>query len=110
MASQQQAPARRAGRRLRALTDAFHRTVKYALRPLDYEAFAEHFPGAREALVAELYEGYKQVGAAAAAAGCRRLLAASCRRSQVVRSHTLHPSPPGRADAAPGARVHRDRL
>ena len=46
---------RRHGRRLRALGDAFHRTVKYALRPVDHEAFAELFPGLREALVASLY-------------------------------------------------------
>ncbi|PSC74379.1 Embryo defective isoform 1 [Micractinium conductrix] len=51
----------RHGRRLRALGDAFHRTVKYALRPLDWEQFAAQFPGLAEPLVADLYSGYKQL-------------------------------------------------
>lgn len=51
---------RQHGRRLRALEDAFHRTVKYALRSLDYEQFAEQFPGLSEHLVADLFRGYKQ--------------------------------------------------
>lgn len=57
-ASQQQ---RRHGRRLRALGDACHRTVKYALRPLDYEQFAAQFPTLGEAVVSGLYDAYKQV-------------------------------------------------
>lgn len=52
--------ARRHGRRLRALHDAFHRTVKYALRPMDWAQFGEHFPGILEDLVADLYSAYKQ--------------------------------------------------
>lgn len=51
---------RRHGRRLRALHDAFHRTVKYALRPMDPERFAEHFPGIGGDLTKDLYAGYKQ--------------------------------------------------
>ncbi|KAL4432592.1 hypothetical protein ABPG77_000529 [Micractinium sp. CCAP 211/92] len=53
--------ARRHGRRLRALHDAFHRTVKYALRPMEPEHFAEHFLGLGENIVLDLYSGYKQV-------------------------------------------------
>lgn len=68
---------RRHGRRLRALGDAFHRTVKYALRPVDQEAFAQQFPTLRDALVENLYQAFKQArsraSAAAAAASCRRL-------------------------------------
>lgn len=74
----------RHGRRLRALGDAFHRTVKYALRPLDWEQFAAQFPGLAEPLVADLYSGYKQAsggkrggdggGQLAAAAACVPLL------------------------------------
>ncbi|KAL4436810.1 hypothetical protein ABPG75_003949 [Micractinium tetrahymenae] len=55
-----QREARRHGRRLRALHDAFHRTVKYALRPMDPDQFAEHFPGMADELLADLYSGYKQ--------------------------------------------------
>ena len=71
---------RRHGRRLRALGDAFHRTVKYALRPVDHEAFAELFPGLREALVASLYAAFKQVRPARrppSPLGCDRLRPAS---------------------------------
>ncbi len=62
--------ARRHGRRLRALHDAFHRTVKYALRPMEPEHFAEHFPGLGENIVLDLYSGYKQVGAAGPLMAC----------------------------------------
>ena len=48
------------GRRLRALGDAFHRTVKYALRAPDAEQFGEALPGVREALVRDLFSAYKQ--------------------------------------------------
>ncbi|EFN55687.1 hypothetical protein CHLNCDRAFT_57859 [Chlorella variabilis] len=51
---------KRHGRRLRALEDAFHRTVKYALRPVDYEQFQEQFPAFKDPLVQDLYSGYKQ--------------------------------------------------
>lgn len=51
----------RHGRRLRALEDAFHRTVKYALRPQDYDQFQEQFPVFHNALVQDLHSGYQQV-------------------------------------------------
>lgn len=59
---------KRHGRRLRALEDAFHRTVKYALRPVDYEQFQEQFPAFKDPLVQDLYSGYKQVRPPAAPA------------------------------------------
>lgn len=62
---QQQAAHRTEGRRLRALGDAFHRTVKYALRGIDREAFGELFPGMRTNLVDVLYEGYRQASLSA---------------------------------------------
>ncbi|PRW57900.1 kinetochore Nnf1 [Chlorella sorokiniana] len=61
MPAEPKAAARRHGRRLRALGDAFHRTVKYALRPVDLEAFAQLFPTLRDGLVESLYEAFKQV-------------------------------------------------
>lgn len=87
MADQQRQQPRRVGRRLRALGDAFHRTVKYALRPLDYEAFAEQFPSQREALVQELYAGYKQVWPVGRR-GCIRLSLPPARTSR--RTPSLH--------------------
>jgi hypothetical protein len=60
------------GRRLRALDNAFHTSVKYALRPLDYDQFAEQFPAFTEYRLGDLYEAYKQVRqlpSAGAAAG-----------------------------------------
>lgn len=76
---------RRHGRRLRALHDAFHRTVKYALRPMDPERFAEHFPGIGGDLTKDLYAGYKQV---------------CCRRAR--RLPALPTARPGDVDPQPG--------
>lgn len=72
------------GRRLRALEDAFHRTVKYALRPLEYEQFQDQFPVFDEMLVQDLYSGYKQARPAVPA--CRHLVLSA------GRSVTVHAS------------------
>ncbi len=79
MPADAKAPSRRHGRRLRALGDAFHRTVKYALRPVDQEAFAQLFPTLRDGLVASLYEAFKQARCRAASARRRRPAAAAWR-------------------------------
>lgn len=83
-------PARRPGRRLRALGDAFHRTVKYALRPVDQEAFAQLFPTLRDGLVDSLYQAFKQ-------ARCRPPQGSRRRRRSAApawRTCTLQPAPP----------------
>ncbi|KAL4858237.1 hypothetical protein ACK3TF_001720 [Chlorella vulgaris] len=59
-AAETQGGRMRHGRRLRALEDAFHRTVKYALRPQDYDQFQEQFPVFHDALVQDLHSGYQQ--------------------------------------------------
>lgn len=83
---------KRDGRRLRALEDAFHRTVKYALRPLDYEQFQDQFPVFDEVLVQDLYSGYRQASPAARPCTWCRLLASTrlqtpmfCRRCCTTR-------------------------
>lgn len=83
-----QPEVRRHGRRLRALGDAFHRSVKYSLRPLDWQQFAEQFAALPEPVVRDLYVGlYKEVrssgrrvefaAAAARVAAAARLACAS---------------------------------
>ena len=52
---------RRQGRRLRAMEDAFHRTVKYALRGASLEEFAGYFPTLSPQLVEVIYDAYRQV-------------------------------------------------
>ncbi|GAB4821157.1 hypothetical protein N2152v2_008203 [Parachlorella kessleri] len=48
------------GRRLRALNDAFHRTTKYALRPVELEEFAAYFPGLAPEVIEVVYDAYQQ--------------------------------------------------
>lgn len=49
------------GRRLRAMEEAFHRTVKYALRGASLEEFAGYFPTLSPQLVGVIYDAYRQV-------------------------------------------------
>lgn len=60
---------KRQGRRVRALGDAFHRTIKWALRGLDEEAFARAFPSLPYYYIPVLHRAYQQVRAAAAGTG-----------------------------------------
>lgn len=50
------------GRRLRALADAYHRTIKFGLRGVSLQEFASAFPGEPERLLEVVYDAYKQVG------------------------------------------------
>lgn len=49
------------GRRLRALSDAFHKTAKFALRPADAHSFAACFEGLDSEYIEVAYDAYLQV-------------------------------------------------
>eukprot|EP00887_Chlorella_sp_A99_P007933 scaffold12.g7933.t1 len=52
--------AKRQGRRVRALGDAFHRTVKWALRGVDEAQFAACFPSLPYYYVPVLFKAYRE--------------------------------------------------
>ena len=86
MSSQQQ---QQQGRRLRALSDAFHKTSKYALRPLEPAEFEAFFPGLPVEFVEVAYDAYRQVRPA--------------RAGGQAGSGLLYSQPPATAPARSGA-------
>lgn len=57
-----QPQSKRPGRRLRALEDALHRTVKFALRGSQVDEFMAYFPAIPDEVVDVVYDAYRQVG------------------------------------------------
>ncbi|KDD76236.1 hypothetical protein H632_c304p0, partial [Helicosporidium sp. ATCC 50920] len=53
-------PKLRQGRRLRALSEGFNKSVKYALRGVGPDRFASTFPGMPSDVLDVLYDGYRQ--------------------------------------------------
>lgn len=63
---------------MRALSESFHKTTKYALRPLEGAQFSGFFQGLGEEYVEVLYDGYLQVQCGRAGVACSQQATSRC--------------------------------